>query len=369
MDYTLNEQQEMFRTAARDFLRNECPLTLVREIEDKKLDYSPSLYRKMADLGWFQLMIPPEYKGIGSSWINLAIFCEEAGRALLPGPYYATTLSGQVILALADDARKRELLPGIAAGEVILTLALAEPQAVSDLSLLNTSAASSGNDYIINGTKLFIPYAHIADHIIVVARQKEGGLALFLVPKGTKGLTCTPLDTLSGERLCEVVFDNVKVPQKQLLGKCREQDLMDITERMKIMVCAEMLGATQAALDMTVGYSKQRISWDRPIGSLQSLQHKMVEMAVEVDGLRWLVYQTAWMLDEGIPCSRQLAVAQLEAKQVCNWVLTQATHVTGTISLTRDHDLTLYYRRVKAAGLSLGSSDALEETIARTLGI
>ncbi len=300
----------------------------------------------------------------------MAIFYEEAGRALLPGPHYTTALSGQVILTLADEAHKRELLPKIAAGEIILTLALTEAEAGSEPSLLTTSAMPSDGNYIVNGTKLFIAYAHIADYIIVAAREKNDGLALFLVPKGTEGLTCIPLDTMGGERLCEVVLDNVRLSREQLLGKCRSgKDILDGWNKMKLMRCTEMLGATQAALDMTVAYSKERISWDQPIGSFQSLQHKMVDMAIAVDGLRWLVYQAAWMNDEGIPCAKQSSIAQLEAKRACNWVLTQAVHIHGTVALVRDHDLSLYFRRVKAIGLGLDSIDSLKEIIALEAGV
>lgn len=369
MDYTFNEQQLMVRANLRSFLRKECPSTMVREIEEKKLDYSPELYQKLANMGWLELKIPAEYEGAGGSWTDMAIFYEEAGRAMLPGPHYSTALVGQMLLSFADESHRQKFLPRIAGGELILSLALAEPEAGSQLSSLTTSAIPKDESYIINGTKLFADYAHIADYINVVTREKEGELALILVEKNAQGLTCVPLDTMSGGRTCEVVLNNVRVSQNQLLGKCTEEQLESVLDKMKIMSCAEMLGAAQRALEMTVDYSKERISLDRPIGTFQSLQHKMADMATAVEGVRWIIYKVAWMNDVGIPCTKETAIAQIQVCQACNWVITMATHMHGAISLVQDHDLSLYFRKVKVAQLKLGSIDSLRETILQGLGV
>ena len=369
MDYTFNEQQLMVRANLRSFFEKECPPTLVRETEEKKLDYSPELYQKLADIGCLELKIPTEYKGAGGSWIDMAIFYEEAGRAMLPCPHYSTALVGQMILAFADEFQKQEFLPRITSGELVLSLALAEPAAGSQLSSLTTSATFNDESYTVNGTKLFANYAHIADYVNVVTREKEGQLALVLVEKNAQGLTCTPLDTMSGERTCEVVLNNVGVSKNQLLGKCTEEELKGILDKMKIMSCAEMLGAAERALEMTVDYSKQRISLDRPIGTFQSLQYKMADMATAIEGIRWIVYKAAWMNDEGIPCAKESAIAQIQAGRVCSWVTTLATHMHGAVSLVRDHDLSLYFRKVKAAQLNLGSIDSLTETILQEVGV
>lgn len=372
MDYKFTEQQEMFRRQVRDFLRKECPVTLVREIEEKKLDYSPELYRKMADLGWLGLMIPMKYGGVESNWVDTTIFYEEAGRALLPSPHYSSViLGGQLILAFGSEAQKQEFLPKIANGEIVLTLALTEPEAGSQLDLLTTKATPDKNVYVINGTKLFISYAHIADYIITVAREGDGNaLSLFLVKKGSPGLNCVPLDTLSGERLCEVTFEKVKVSAEGLLGKVDQSEkLTEIVNKAKVMSCAEIIGGAQAALEMTVDYSKQRIAYDRPIGSFQALQHKMVDMAIAAEGTRWLVYYVAWLNSQGIPCANEMAMLHLQAGQLYSWLTSVAIHIHGTVSLVRDHDLTLYYRRAKAAQLNLGSAESLKEIIAQGVGV
>ncbi len=370
MDFSFSEEQEMFRTSVRDFLQKECPRTLVREIEEQKKDFSHDIYRKMADLGWLGIMIPDEYGGLGGNWVDMAIFYEEAGRALLQSPHLTTVvLGGQTLLSFGSEAQKSQLLPKIAKGEIIVTLALTEPDAGSNLALLATTAAPDNNDYIISGTKLFVPNAHLADYIITVARTKEG-IMLFLVPGKSEGLTCTPLDTFSWERLNEVVYEKVRVSGKNLLGELnRGEGIAEIVDKAKIMSCAEMVGGAQAALDMALDFSKQRMSLGRPIGTFQVLQHRMADMALAIDGARWLVYSVAWMNSEGVPCAKESAMAQLEAGRVYTYITFEAIHLHGGLAVMADHDLPLYYRRAKAAQLNLGFADSQREVIAKGLGL
>lgn len=370
MDFGLSEEQELFRKTVRDFLSRECPRSVVREVEEKKQDYDRELYRKMAGLGWLGLMLPEEYGGCGGTWVDMAIFYEEAGRALLPSPHFSTVvLAGQTLLAFGSEQQKNELLPMMANGEIILTLALTEPEAGSNLSLLTTSAVPEGDDYIISGTKLFVSHAHLAQHIITVAGTGEDGdLALFLVPGPSQGLTCIPLDTLGGDRLNEVVYDRVRVPKGNRLGG-PAHGIVDIVDKARIVACAEMVGGAQAAFDLTLDLLKQRVQFGRPIGSFQALQHKMADLALAIEGARWLIYQAAWLNSEGIPCGKESAMAQLEAGRVYTRVTTEAIHIHGAVALMIDHDLPLYYRRAKAAQLNLGYSDCHREAIAQGLGL
>ncbi len=369
MDFTFNEQQKMTRAQLRAFLCDSCSSTLVREVEANNLDYSPELYQKLADLGWFGLKVPPEYGGIGGTWVDMAIFYEEAGRAMLPGPNYNMGLVGQIVLAFADELHKQELLPKIVSGSLILSLGLAEAEVGYESSLLTTSATMQGENYIIKGNKLFVTHLGIADHIMIVAREKEGSLLLFLVEKGAQGLSYAPFETLNGERKYEVALDNVVVSKSNLVGKCNPDGLNDVLTKMTIMRCAEMLGAAEMALDMATDYSKQRLSLDRPIGSFQSLQHKMADMAIAIDGSKWIVYKVAWMNDADIPSGRESAIAQLQVGQACNWVITESAHIHGAVSFFRDHDLSLYFRRVKTAQLDLGPLDALKENVLQEIGL
>ena len=367
----INEQQEMFRRSVRDFLRKECPRTLVREIEANRRHYSRELYSKMADLGWLGLMIPAEYGGSNGDWVDMVIFCEEAGRALLQSPHFTTgVLGGQSILTFGTEEQKQNFLPRVAKGELILTVALTEPDAGSNLTLLTTSTVSRGDKYLINGTKLFISNAHIADYIITVTRAGSGGITLFLVNRDAEGLTCVPLDSLSGERLNEVKFDNVVVPKENMLGEFNKgKGIAKIIDKAKMMTCAEIVGQTQEALDMAVEYSKQRMQFGRLIGSFQALQHKMVNMALLVDKARLLVYYVAWMKSQGLSCPKEEAMMRLVAVEASSYVIGEAIQIHGALGTMKEHDLGLFARRCKAAALNLGYPDSLKEVIAEELGL
>jgi alkylation response protein AidB-like acyl-CoA dehydrogenase len=384
MDFGFSEPQEMFRRTVRDFLEKECPLTLVREMQEKKQDFDQGLYRKMAGLGWSGIMIPEEYGGVGGNWVDMAIFYEEVGRALLSSPHLSTVvLGGQILLAMGSEEQRSELLPRIAKGEIVIALALTEPEAGGDTAHMTTTATMAGDEYVISGTKLFVSNAHLADSIIVVA-QTGRGVTLFIVDGKSEGLTCTPLDTFTGERTCLVVFDKVKVHRSRMVGSLdqggRIAELMvagpehyagvlDIMDRAKIMGCAELMGGAQVALEEAIDFSKQRVQFDKPIGSFQALQHKLADMAMAVEGARWLTYMVAWMNSEGIPCAKETAMAQLEVGRVCTVVTREALHVHGAVAMMADHDLPLYLRKAKAGQLSLGYQEGFREVIAQGIGL
>ncbi|MEE8471080.1 MAG: acyl-CoA dehydrogenase family protein, partial [Dehalococcoidia bacterium] len=224
MDLGLSEEQEMLKTTARDFLRKECPKQLVRQMDESDEGYSPELWRKMADMGWLGLPFPEEYGGGGGSFLDLAVLLEEMGYNILPGPFFSTlVLGGLSILAAGSEEQKKELLPRVASGDMILTLALTEPSARYDAASVRTKAVAQNGEYIINGTKLFVPDAHVADFILCVARTREGdnpedGITIFLVDAGNPGVKCTVLKTLARDKQCEIVFDNARVPEENIVG-------------------------------------------------------------------------------------------------------------------------------------------------------
>ena len=367
MDFGFSEEQEMFRKSARDFLQKECPRSLVREVDEGKADYSRELYRKMADLGWLGLMIPEEYGGVGGNWIDVAILHEEAGRALLQSPYLpSVVICGQAILALGTEEQRRFFLPKIAGGEVVMALALTEPEAGNNLEKLSTAATATRDGYSVSGTKLFVPYGHVADYIIVAARATEG-VTLLVVEKGTKGLACNPMDTIWG-RQAEVVLDKVRLPTSSLLGRPGGA-IAAMVEKANLMSCAEVMGGAQVALEMAIDYSKQRVQFGQPIGSFQALQHKMVNMAMAVDGARWLVYYVAWKMAEGLPCAAEMAMAQLRAGEAGRFAVSEAGQILGGMGMMTIHDWGLFFRRAKASQVNLGPAEAKRETIASSLGI
>src|SRR2546425_4077455 len=192
MDLGLDEQQEMLKNFARDFLEKECPESLVREMEEDEKGYSPELWRKMAQQGWMGLIIPEEYGGTGMNLCELVVLLEEFGRALVPGPFISTVVLGGVPIMEAGTAeQKQQFLPKMAAGELIMTMAMTEPSAKWTADGVTLEAKKQGSDYVLNGTKLFVPDAHVTDYMVVVARGgggREDGITLLLVDSKSQGV-------------------------------------------------------------------------------------------------------------------------------------------------------------------------------------
>ena len=212
----------MLKNSARAFLDAECPSTYVRDMEQDPRGYTPEMWSAIAHLGWLGLVVPAEYGGEGLGFVELAILLEEMGGALLPGPYFSTVvMAGASIAEAGSEAQKREYLPRISRGQLIATLALTEPGGRWDARGVQTVAHRSGDEYVINGTKLYVPNAHVSDYLIVAARTGEADtdVSLFIVPSGAQGLVQTPLRTIASDRQSEIVFDDVRVPASALMGE------------------------------------------------------------------------------------------------------------------------------------------------------
>jgi alkylation response protein AidB-like acyl-CoA dehydrogenase len=377
MDLGLNEEQEMLRESARDFLQKECPKQLVRRLDESNEGYSPELWRKMAELGWMSLVFPEKYEGSERNFLDLAILLEEMGYNIVPGPFFSTVvLGGLTILTAGSEEQKTEFLPQIARGEMILTLALTEPSASYDAVSVKTKAVARNGGYVIKGTKLFVINANVANYILCAARTKEtknpeDGITIFLVDAGSPGLECTLLKTLARDKQCEVVFDNVTVSEKSIVGKRDEgwPIVKDILQKAAVAKCAEMVGGAQAALDMTVNYAKERVQFGRPIGSFQAIQHYCANMAMDVGGSRFVTYKAAWKVSEGLPAALDAAIAKAWVSEAYGRVALLAHQIFGAIGFTMDHDIHLYYRQAKAAEMIFGGGDFHRAAVARELGL
>ncbi|MBI2288183.1 MAG: acyl-CoA/acyl-ACP dehydrogenase [Chloroflexi bacterium] len=377
MNFTLSEEQEMLKKIARDFLIDKCPKTLVREMVADEKGYSPEVWREMARLGWVGLAFPEKYGGNGMSFLDLAVLLEEMGRACLPSPFFSTVvLGGLPILEAGSEEQKQQYLPRIGSGETIFTLALTETSARYDAASINVKAMADKETYVISGTKLFVPDAHIADYLLCVARTNEAaatenGITLFIVDARSQGIKSTVLRTIAGDKLCEVVFDRVRVPGKNILGRLDGgwSVISRVIEQAAVAKCCEMVGAMQQVLEMTVAYAKERKQFDRHIGSFQAIQHYCANMATDVDGSRFTTYQAAWMLSEGLPCAKEVAIAKAWAGEAYSRVSTLAHQVHGAIGCTIDHDLQFYTKQGKAAALTFGDGDFYREIVAQKMGL
>ncbi len=377
MDFALTEEQEMLRKMARDFLTSRCPKKLVRELEKDEKGYSEELWKEMAELGWMGLALSEKYGGGGGSFLDLTVLLEEMGRACLPGPFFATAVLGAFAIQVAgSDGQKAEYLSKIGSGKLKATLALSEATPTYEPATVATTASVEGDSFVINGTKLFVPDAHVADLIIVAARTKKGtnkkeGISLFLVKAGTPGMQVTPLKTIAGDKQAEVVFNNVKVGKDSLLGDLDKgwTCLDTVLQYAAAGKCAEMVGGAQQVLEMTTTYAKERIQFDKPIGTLQAIQHYCANMAMDIDGSRFIAYQAGWALSEGLSCAREVSIAKAFVSDGYRRCLMLAHQVHGAIGFTEDHDLPLYTRRAKAAELAFGDGDAHREMVAQAMGL
>ncbi len=361
---------------ARDFLGTECPKTLVRELEQSDKGYSPGLWKKMAELGWMGLIIPEEYEGMGYTFQDLTVLMEEIGRNILPGPLVSTITSTFPILETGTEEQKKEFLPKIARGELILTTALLEADGTFNASGIAVKATPKGDDFVINGTKLFVEMAHVADYIICATRTKNGaspekGVTLFIVDSKSPGICCEVIPTMAADKQCEVRFENVAVPKKNMLGKLDEGwPIVEMLLRKgSIAKCAESIGAIQTCVEMTVAYSKERVQYDRPIGAFQALQHIMADMWTAMETSRYLVYEVAWMESERLPCTKEASMAKAYVNEVYKNVSKWAVRLHGGIATSYDHDIPLYYRRSKAADIAFGGTDFHRELVAQKIGL
>ncbi len=377
MDFAFTEEQELLQRSVRDFLTQECPTTLVRALEEDERGYSPDIWKKMTDLGWVGVTFPEEFGGIGGSFLDLVIIMEEMGRAVCPTPLFTTTvLGGQLLLDAGTKAQQQEYLPKIASGENIVSLAFVEPSGVYDGTAVETTAVPKKDGYEINGTKLFVANAHIANTLICVARTgpaayKEGAISLFLLDPKTSGVMISPLKTISHDRVYEVVFDHVWVPKTNLLGPLNAgwPFLAKVIDCGKVALCAEMVGGAQRILEMSVQYAKERVQFGSPIGRFQANSFKLADMAIVIDGARFLTYEAAWRISEGLPATKEAAMAKSYTNEAYRQATNDGIQIHGGYGFMMEFDLQLYFRRARALEANLGNSDFNREIVAQEMAL
>jgi alkylation response protein AidB-like acyl-CoA dehydrogenase len=376
MNLDFSEEQLMLRDAARDYLVKNYPKKTVRQLEEGDIGYSPESWKEMAEMGWMGLVLPEKYGGSGMSFQDLAVLLEEMGRACLPGPFFSTVVLGALpILDLGTEAQKAKYLPDIAKGDLIFTLALTEVSARYDAEGVKLKAESGKDGFTLNGTKLFIPDANVADYLICVARTANGknpeeGISLFIVDARSPGIKFELLKTIANDKLCEVVFDNVKVARENVLGEIgKGWPVMEkIIRRAAAAKCCDMAGSLQQVFEMTLAYAKERMVHGQPIGSYQAVQHHCANMAIDVNGTMLSAYQAAWKVSADLPCDWEVAVAKAWASAACPRVIALAHQIHGAIGTTMDHDLHYYTRRTKAAESAFGDVDYYQWKVAREIG-
>ena len=372
MDLSLTESQEKLKADARAFFERECPTSLVREMERDERGYSADMWERMAALGWMGLPFPERYGGSGGSLTDLAVLLEEFGRALVPSPFFnSVAIVGLTLLDAGTDSQKSELLPRVADGSLIATAALLEEDARYRPEAIRMPLEERGGASVLNGTKMFVEYANSADLILTPVRTSQNGVALALVPASAGGIGLTALDSIARDRQFALRFDDVSLPSDAVLGG--EDDgwpaLKRALDRASLLHCAQSVGGAQRVLEMTVDYTKQRVQFDRPIASFQSVQHDCADMVIAIDSARLAVYQAITRIEDGQDADKEIALAKTLTNHAYKWTTLTAQQVHGGIAFMEEYDLQLWTRRAKVAELKFGASSGYVETFAQRMGL
>ncbi len=376
MDFGLSEEQELLQHSARDFLARECPTTLVRAVTQSDDGFPRALYQKIAEMGWAGLVIPEKFGGQGLGVLDLTVLAEEMGRAVVPGPFFSSSVLAALSLVYAGSAaHKQEWLPRMAAGEAIGTLAFLEESDRLDAAGISARCTKTRGGYQLDGVKLFVTDAQVADVIVAAFRSRgkeESGISLFLVSRDTPGVSVQPLQSVDQTRRpCEVVFRKVDVPASAQLGDDTKgwKVLRRVMDAACVVLAADSLGGAQQALEMSVEYSKVRQQFGRPIGSFQALKHMAAEIVSDMEPARSLVWYAAYAYDhEPRNAARAAAMAKARLSDVYSRATNRAVQIHGGIGFTWEHDLPLWFKRAKWNEAAFGDATFHRERLAQLAG-
>jgi alkylation response protein AidB-like acyl-CoA dehydrogenase len=371
MDLGFSSAQDMLRKSVAEFLAKECPFEKVKELEESDTGYDPKLWKKMVELGWLGCFIPKEYGGDGGPFMDLIIILEEIGKAAYPSPLFSTVIQcGWIILEGGSEEQKKALLSKIARGKLIMSLAQFEQEAGYLASEINMPARLTGDKYVLNGTKMFVMDANIADSLIVVAGTDEG-VTLFLVDAKDAGVSCTKMPTIAMDNTCEVILKDVKVSKENVIGSPgRGWEILEkMSQKAVVAKCAEMLGGCKACIDMTADYAKKRVQYGKPIGGYQIIQHYMADMLLGYDATVNYLYKTAWMIDEGMDVARESSALKAKVNEQNKFITEQGIQIHGAVGTTREFNVALFFRRAKSNEFMLGDTDHHYEKVVQALGM
>ena len=376
----LTDEQRAFVEAIRDFAQRECG---TREQRDALTDngrepHNAEIYAKIADLGWLGAAIPEEFGGTGGGSVDLCLLCEEFSRGQIPmGFFPVTMMSARPVELFGSDQLKEEILPGIVAGTVY-AIAMSEPEAGSDVGNLSCRAERSNGSYVINGQKTWITGAQAADHILLVCRttrseDKHDGLSMISIPTDVEGLEIRGIETMGGREVNDVFFTDCRVPADRLIG---EQDrgwrqLMAGLNHERLIIAAQALGMAQRAFDDALAYVKERKQFGRPIGSFQTLKHRLADLATEIEATRLLVYDVAARSDANpeVTLPREASMAKLKATEVAKRATLEGMQMMGGYGYATEYDMEGQVRTALVTTIYGGTSEIQREIIGRTLGL
>ncbi|MDH3869880.1 MAG: acyl-CoA dehydrogenase [Desulfuromonadales bacterium] len=369
MYFQLTEEQNLIRETVRNFAENEVAPSAAERDENERFDRE-LMFDKVAELGLAGIVFPEEFGGAGADYICYAIAVEELSRVCAST---GVTLSAHLSLGanpvwlFGSEEQKKKFLTPMAEGSKLGAFGLTEPSAGSDAGGTKTFAVRDGNEWVLNGSKIFTTNGGDAETYIVFARtdkdaQKHHGISAFIVEKDTPGFSFGKKEKKMGIRsslTCELVFENCRIPADQLLGKEGEgfKVAMKTLDGGRIGIASQALGIAQGAYEEALNYARERKQFDQPIASFQGVQFILADMAVRIEASRLLVYQSAWRASAGLSYGKESAMAKLSASETAMWVTTKAVQVHGGYGYTRDFPVERMMRDAKITEIYEGTSE------------
>ncbi|WP_430790140.1 acyl-CoA dehydrogenase [Virgibacillus flavescens] len=377
MNFQLTDEQEMLRKMVRDFTKKEVEPTAAERDEEERFDRE--IFDKMAELGLTGIPWPEEYGGIGSDYVSYVIAVEELSRLCAST---GVTLSAHIslcswpIFTYGNEEQKKNFLTRLATGEALGAYALSEPGAGSDVASMRTSAKKDGDDYILNGSKVWITNGGVGDIYLVFAKTDAAanhkGISAFIVEKGTEGFTFGKKEKKLGIRsspTTELIFENCRVPKENMLGAEGEgfKIAMSTLDGGRNGIAAQALGIAQGALDASVDYAKEREQFGKPIAHNQGISFKLADMATDIEAARLLTYQAAWLESKRLPYGKQSAMSKLFAGDAAMRITVEAVQVFGGYGYTKDYPVERYMRDAKITQIYEGTNEIQRLVIGRML--
>jgi acyl-CoA dehydrogenase len=364
MSLVLNEEQILLKSTAEDFFRNKAPVSALRSLrDDGDIDgFNRELWREMVAMGWPATFLPEQYGGLDCGFTELGVVLQASGRTLVASPLFSSiVLAASGILLGGNETQKSALLPRIASGDLLVSLAHEEgphhnPKKVS------TMATPQGDGFLISGCKVTVLDGHIADQFIVVARSAgesgdEHGISLFMVDRARRGVSALRRTMVDSRNMAEVRLEGVEVPGADLLGELHMGYalLTKILDRGTIALAAEMLGSAQAAFERTLDYLKQREQFGELIGSFQALQHRAAKMFCEIELSKSVVFKALQAIDEDADnISLMASLVKVQVAETFRLVSDEAIQMFGGIGMTDEEDIGFYLKRARVAQQILG---------------
>jgi alkylation response protein AidB-like acyl-CoA dehydrogenase len=365
-DVSLTPEQELLRTAARDFVEREWSLPATREFVAGESEFPQELWSKMVSLGWAGILVPQEYGGEGGSLTDAAVLCEELGRGLVPGPFHSSALLCTLaVLHGGTDELKRRVLPVLAAGDHVFAFAQTEESGDWSLQSIRTTATPAGGGHRISGLKQYIHDAGNATDLLVVA-QANGGIGCFIVP-APRGVITHRMHGFSGDPLFEVVLDDVAVRAEDMLDLDRVQLAVD---RATALLCAYVAGASRRVYEMTMDYARHRVQFGQSIARFQRVQDRLIEMLNSADATRWTAYEAIWRLENGKPgAAEAVSVAKAVASEGFYRLCEDAHHVHAGVGSDKAYGLYLFTQKSRSFYHYMGNPAYHRERLSRLLGL